>query len=204
MNRNESKYFNTAVKMDVAFLHLLEEKDFAYVTIKELCKAAGVNRSTFYLHYQNLDELLAESVQYLNEEFITHMSAHVGMIHKSIPQADTDSLYLVTSQYLQPYLEFIRDNKRIFSVALTNAHVLRLNDSYRGLSEHVLMPILDRFNIPESRREYIVAFYIQGIMAIVTRWLKNDCREDIEFVIDIIQQCVKRPHAELNTGQNVE
>lgn len=30
MNKNESKYFNTAVKMDQAFLALLEKKDFAF------------------------------------------------------------------------------------------------------------------------------------------------------------------------------
>ena len=50
MNKNESKYFNTAVKMDKAFLALLEKKDFAYITVKEICEEAGVNRSTFYLH----------------------------------------------------------------------------------------------------------------------------------------------------------
>lgn len=45
MNKNESKYFNTAVKMDKAFLALLEKKDFAYITVKEICEKAGVNRS---------------------------------------------------------------------------------------------------------------------------------------------------------------
>ena len=30
MNRSESKYFNTARRMDEALLSLLEEKDFAY------------------------------------------------------------------------------------------------------------------------------------------------------------------------------
>ena len=33
MNKNESKYFNTAIKMDQAFLELLEKKDFAYITV---------------------------------------------------------------------------------------------------------------------------------------------------------------------------
>ena len=36
MNKNESKYFNTAIKMDQAFLELLEKKDFAYITVKEI------------------------------------------------------------------------------------------------------------------------------------------------------------------------
>ncbi len=47
MNKNESKYFNTAIKMDQSFLELLEKKDFAYITVKEICHEADVNRSTF-------------------------------------------------------------------------------------------------------------------------------------------------------------
>lgn len=65
MNRNESRYFNTAVKMDKAFLELLEEKDFPYITVKEICAKAEVNRSTFYLHYETLNDLLLESVDYV-------------------------------------------------------------------------------------------------------------------------------------------
>ena len=48
MNKSESKYYNTAVLMDEALLLLLETKDFDFITIKEICKKAGVNRSTFY------------------------------------------------------------------------------------------------------------------------------------------------------------
>lgn len=50
MKKSESKYFNTALRMDQAFLELLEKKDLEYSTVKEICEAAGVNRSTFYLH----------------------------------------------------------------------------------------------------------------------------------------------------------
>ena len=48
MNKSESKYFNTAVRFDKALLSLLERKPFAYITIREICETAGVNRSTFY------------------------------------------------------------------------------------------------------------------------------------------------------------
>ena len=62
MNKSESKYFNTAIRMDKAFLELLEQKDFAFITVKEICKKAEVNRSTFYLHYETIDDLLSESM----------------------------------------------------------------------------------------------------------------------------------------------
>ena len=47
LNKSESKYFNTAVRMDKAFLELLGTKSFEYITVKEICEKAGVNRSTF-------------------------------------------------------------------------------------------------------------------------------------------------------------
>ena len=49
MNRSESKYFNTARRMDEALLSLLEEKDFAYITVREICAAAGI-KSTSTVH----------------------------------------------------------------------------------------------------------------------------------------------------------
>ena len=49
MNKSESKYFNTALRLDEALIELLEEKDLEYITVKEICQRAGVNRSTFYL-----------------------------------------------------------------------------------------------------------------------------------------------------------
>lgn len=64
MNKSESKYFNTAVKMDKAFLELLEKKDFEFITVKEICAKAEVNRSTFYLHYETIGDLLDVSFLY--------------------------------------------------------------------------------------------------------------------------------------------
>ena len=65
MNKSESKYFNTAIKFDQALLSLLEQKPFEYITVSELCVQAGVNRSTFYLHYENTSDLLRETANKL-------------------------------------------------------------------------------------------------------------------------------------------
>ena len=54
LDRAKSKYFNTAARMDEALIELLEKKDFEYITVKEICEKAGVNRSTFYLHYETV------------------------------------------------------------------------------------------------------------------------------------------------------
>ena len=74
MNKQESKYFNTASYMDEALLDLLEKKDYDFITVKEVCQKAGVNRSTFYLHYEKMDDLLEETVSYVNNKFMDKLS----------------------------------------------------------------------------------------------------------------------------------
>mgnify|MGYP004470349545 FL=1 len=192
MNKSESKYFATAARMDEAFLTLLEKKDFAYITVKEICEAAGVNRSTFYLHYETMADLLSESVSHMNEQFLTYMKKDSQTFVTKLRDCPLDELYLITPEYLTPYLGYIEQHKRLFRTARENAAVLGMDKSYDRMFHHVFTPILDRYGIPQQDRRYIMAFYIQGLMAIISEWLKNDCADSIAYVVDMIQRCVKR------------
>ena len=69
MNKSESKYYNTSLLMNQALIELLNKKDYEFLSVKEICKKAGVNRSTFYLHYDNIDDLLYETIENLNKNF---------------------------------------------------------------------------------------------------------------------------------------
>ena len=68
MNKAESKYFNTAIRFNKALLSLLEKKPFEYITISEICEKAEVNRSTFYLHYENTGDL--QDLEFINEKYL--------------------------------------------------------------------------------------------------------------------------------------
>ena len=83
MNKSESKYFNTAVRFDKALLSLIEKKPFEYITISEICEKAGVNRSTFYLHYENTRDLLKETISYILDSFTSYFN--VCTYPKNIP-----------------------------------------------------------------------------------------------------------------------
>lgn len=50
----------TKAALTAALFELLAEKDFAKISITELARRADVDRKTFYLHYQSVDELLEE------------------------------------------------------------------------------------------------------------------------------------------------
>ena len=107
MNNHESKYFYTAHLMNQALLALLEKKDIEFITVTEIAKKAGVNRSTFYLHYDTVYELLEETIENLNKEFIRSFA-----VHKSLDIKDKQGAFFLTEKYLIPYLKFCKEHKR--------------------------------------------------------------------------------------------
>lgn len=182
MNKSESKYFNTAVKMDKALLKLLESKPFEYITVREICQTAQVNRSTFYLHYQNTRELLEESLRHMDREFLTYFKGHADD-----PSQHSDSL--ISPRYLTPYLTYIKEHQTLFRAAMQHTTALESEQRYQSLFEHIFVPDMERFHVPAASQKYMVSFFIYGIIGIVREWLKTDCADPIEQIVAVIMQC---------------
>lgn len=190
MNKNESKYFNTAIKMDKALITLLEKKDFEYISIKEICEVAGVNRSTFYLHYENTADLLKETTQYITDSFLTYFSVDTKSIAYKYNNCELKDLVFITPQYLIPYLTYIKENQKVFKTAIKHLGTMDFQKVYDKMFKFIFNPVLERFSFPERDRVYVLKFYLTGITAIVMEWLKNDCEESIDDISRIIIQCV--------------
>lgn len=190
MNKNESKYFNTAIKMDKALITLLEKKDFEYISIKEICEVAGVNRSTFYLHYENTADLLKETTKYILDSFLTYFSVDRQSITIQYRDCKLQDLVFITPEYLTPYLTYIKENQKVFKTAVKHLGTMDFNTVYDKMFKFIFNPVLERFSFPEREREYVLKFYLTGITAIVMEWLKNDCEESMDDISRIIIQCV--------------
>ena len=119
MNKSESKYFNTATKMDLALIVLLKKKPLEFISVREICEEAGVNRSTFYLHYENTCDLLNETTQYVMDKLTSYFGDDMHVSSLKYSECDLSDLNFISDKYLQPYLTFIKENRRLFSAVLS-------------------------------------------------------------------------------------
>ena len=190
MNKSESKYFNTAQKMDLALISLLKKKPLEYISVSEICKTAGVNRSTFYLHYETIADLLNETTRYLLNDFLSYFSLDLQSVTLNLETCSLEELEFICDKYMSPYLNYIKDNREVFRVVLPNNHVLGFDGIYENMFKHIFNPVLDRFKYPESYRKYAMMYYMKGLNAIVTEWLKDDCSKSIKEVSEIISICI--------------
>ena len=190
MNKSESKYFNTATKMDLALISLLNKKPLDFITVSEICEIAGVNRSTFYLHYETIGDLLNETVRYLLNDFLSYFSSDTKSIALNLKDCELNDLIFVCDKYLTPYFTYIKNNKEVFGTALTNNRTLGFNDVYKRMFDNIFDPILNRFQYPQGDRQYVMMYYLNGINAIVSEWLKNDCNKSIKELSKIVSVCI--------------
>lgn len=190
MNRSESKYFNTARRMDDALLTLLEQKDFDYITVREICQTAQVNRSTFYLHYETMTDLLEEAVQQTLRDFYLAFAPQQSSIRNHLADVPLSELNLLTDEYLQPYLQYLADHCKLFTTMYRHSHLMGLDTIFQRLYTHLFDPILSRLAVDESRRQYIIQFYLHGLIALIQQWLDEDCAMPIPALCQLMRDCV--------------
>ena len=190
MNKSESKYFHTALCMDEALISLLKEKDLEYITVKEICEKAGVNRSTFYLHYDTIADLVNEAIETVNQRFMSYF-ADTKRIAEELDHIDLSNLVLITRDYLEPYLRFVSENKDLYRAAFRNPKEMQANVRYKYIKKYIIKPILKRFGVPDAYWRYYIAYYIDGTVAIIKEWLETECRDSVEMIAAVVEECVR-------------
>ena len=88
------------------------------------------------------------------------------------------------------YMLLVKENKKIFKASFNNPSGMKAKNKYNHLKDYILNPILDRFNIAEKEKNYLLTFYINGIMAIIKEWIDIDCKDSINDIENIIIKCV--------------
>ena len=189
MNKSEAKFRNTAAKMNRSLLSLLERKEFKDISIMEICEEAGVNRSTFYAHYENTYDLLQETHAGLIAGFLEEINQTVDVV--DIQKLNADELIFISPQYLVPYLRFIKKNKRIFKV-YNNSNAFAVGTTDQLLIDNILVPIYAKNGVTDKTVvTYMSKYFLSGVTAITTEWVNRDCVDDILFICEIITICVR-------------
>lgn len=188
MNKSEAKYHNTAIKMNEALFRLLDKKEFRDISILEICNEAGVNRSTFYAHYENTYDLLQET----RDNFIRKCLDIYPMDERRADMQSARVETFVSERYIVPYLKFVKEHSKFFKVFVNNINDFNTDSFYQLLLEKLWIPSCESRGISDKTLiTYMSKFYLNGMTAIVNEWINNDCEDDILFICEVIILCVR-------------
>ncbi|WP_042348709.1 TetR/AcrR family transcriptional regulator [Bacillus massiliigorillae] len=109
-----------------SLISLLNEKKFSDITITDLVNRSDLNRSTFYAHFRDKEELLSCMIDELLNGMITSMT------HDVSPTSKTSTQYGITQHSSLQLFTYVSENSSFFKTLMNYHHVP--NFSYR-LSE---------------------------------------------------------------------
>ncbi len=153
-------------------IRLLEQKPVADISVKELCQLCDLNRSTFYLHYSSVQELLTdmeqEILQGLNEVLDKFDAAFV----QSPDPVPRDAALAEAFQFLSERADFCQ-------VLLSRRSDANFIDQVKAvvrsrcLNQWAQLPSEGK----ESQAEYFLSFVLSGSLGVVEQWMENGMRE---------------------------
>lgn len=129
-----------------AFKEMIIEKEFKEITIKELAERANINRKTFYLHYESMEEILFDLSIEISDQIFEALNTK-GFFK---PECYDVSILIETIAY------FINDNYDL-TRKLVSAN------SYRFFSRNIKDIIKDSF-IRKMKGKVKVSNYIMNIV----------------------------------------
>lgn len=103
-------------------------------------------------------------------------------------KSDTARAVLTSEKYLHPYLSFIKENKKLYRLMHDKPHLFNLRKKSQELYENIFDKALSNFNVKENEKKYVFSFYTEGVLGIIKMWIDNDCKDDIELIMAIIER----------------
>lgn len=152
---------------------MLETKPLDKITVKDIAEMCGVNRQTFYYHFQDIYKLL---------EWIYRTEA--------LASIKNSKSYSTWQQGLLIILEYVQDNKALCINtyrSLAREHLESfLNEVLFELLGNVVDEIADSAPLSKENRTFITRFYCHAFSGVLLDWIKEGIKTSPSTTVEKI------------------
>lgn len=152
----------TKRRLSDALIALLAQKPVREITVRELTALAKVSRGTFYFHYTDIYDLLAQ----IEQDQLEGLDALMGAILPSMQSQDPP-------EALRTLFAYLNDNDALCGALMGKngdaAFVLRI----RELLEQRVIGHFVEPGQETPRQRYLTSFAVNGCVGSIESWLQN-------------------------------
>lgn len=173
--KNNQRYKDTENLIQITLLELAKTTDIRRVTIRAICDHAGINRSTFYAHYLDINDLVDQMGQRMMQD-----------IAALFRDADSPMDFFLTEALLAKMISYVKEHRDFFDIYL-NHYRRSADESFSLLWKDWSHPYIQSLGVSdEAESWYHFTFFKAGFLAVLSQWIQNGCPESPEAIAHII------------------
>lgn len=161
----------TRAMLQQALNSLIPRKGYEAITIKDICEAANVGRSTFYAHYTSKDDLKRSGFEPLRRLLFDHQRAALAAAKNDRSRRWGFSLAMFE------HARAHRDHYR--ALVGSRGGTISLGTIRKMLSDLVrdeLLAVNDKNTVDDIPRELVIQYVVGAYMAVMTWWLDGGAK----------------------------
>ncbi len=166
------------------FLALLKKRPIEKISVADLCSRVGINRSTFYRHYDDLYALLDSIVA----------EAHSALFYDVIAKVDlSEDFDQVGYRYIYTVCETTEKQKGFYKLLMFGKTPTNLAERMMESSYHLYEVAHDGPSdlIPSTDAHLHYRFLVSGMVGVWTNWVREDCQTDKDIVARAILEQIR-------------
>lgn len=150
---------------------LLTEKSFDKITVVDIVKDSGINRQTFYYHFQDIYDL----VEWIfKEDNLKELQEKVG--------------YRTWEQGYWQILNYIKENKQFIKSIYYSSGKDILERFMYDAAYHFLMNSINEqaavFEVQSEDKEFIANFYKHAFVGLIQDWIAGGMKEEPQRIVE--------------------
>ncbi len=184
--RNDPRFERTESALRDTLMDIVAKKGFSAVKIEALCRAAGVNRATFYLHHRDKFELLEKCLLGFFDHVESAAEGRVAMDVESALPGLIRAAALNCFSRRDFILKILEDGRFPVFQALFMKRM--------SMEVELFIEQLQREGrrLSRSRREHQVMFLASAFFGAILNWIKSGTEEELDgFCRDLTEFAMK-------------
>jgi AcrR family transcriptional regulator len=158
-----------------ALIELIGEKGFSAISVQDITQRATLNRATFYLHYRDKEDLLAQSVEEILGELVTGMQ-QCHLFEYDITDSDGNVIHPLPD--LVYVFKHVANHEKFYKVMLGNkgqqSFWFRLVDVFVNVLDSRLKQTMAKDIHPKVPKDILIHYAASAYLGVISWWLKHD------------------------------
>ncbi|WP_028547163.1 dihydroxyacetone kinase transcriptional activator DhaS [Paenibacillus taiwanensis] len=175
---SNSSSLRTKKALAASLKDMMSHAPLSKITVQHLVDNCGLNRQTFYYHFQDVYELLAWI--YKTEAL------------ESIAQYRS---YTTWTSGLQKIFDYITHNKAFCTSTLDSLARPHLDAYLYSVTSELMMDVINEvsssMSVRDDDKHFISNFYTLAFTGLIIQWLEQDMKEDPAVIIAKLSELVE-------------